>query len=113
MKEWRMVSAILDGKPLADHMIPFVRRVTVGDETTVYAGGEVLMAFRWKTEYDRYIDYEVIAGPHEGKTQLGIYEETGPDLKICMADPGKDRPSDFASGRGLSLTVWRALHGQS
>ncbi len=34
------------------------------------------------------------------ETMLGIYELTGDTLKICLADPGGDRPKEFASPKG-------------
>jgi hypothetical protein len=35
---------------------------------------------------------------------LGIYELSGDELKICLADPGADRPKEFASAKGSKAT---------
>jgi uncharacterized protein (TIGR03067 family) len=39
-------------------------------------------------------------GKAKDKTWLGIYELDGDSLKICLAEPGKDRPDDFTSKEG-------------
>ena len=51
----------------------------------------------------------VYAGASVGESQAGIAELTGDTLKVCMAAPGKPRPSDFSSkaGDGRSYTTWR------
>jgi uncharacterized protein (TIGR03067 family) len=42
-------------------------------------------------------------------TVKGIYELKGDELKICIAPPGQDRPTEFASkaGSGHILMVWK------
>jgi hypothetical protein len=78
--EWAMVSAVLDGKPLAPNMVAWCKRITSGGVTT-----------------------------NKGQAQAGIYRMDGDDLEICVAAPGDPRPSTFASaaGDGRSYTAWR------
>ena len=103
-----MVSGILDGSPLDDASKVWVRRVTTGNQTTVYAGPQVMMAFEFAADpATKHIDYKNTAGAQKGKTQLGIYDWEGGQLKICMAAPGQDRPARFEPGKGLSLTIWK------
>jgi uncharacterized protein (TIGR03067 family) len=41
----------------------------------------------------KQIDFKYVK---DGKTQLAIYELSGDDLKLCIAESGKERPSIFA-----------------
>ena len=110
--EWRMVSAIMDGKPMDKSMVKWVKRVTQGNQSTVYAGPQVMMKVEFTSDSSntpKTIDYINTAGSHKGKTQLGIYEFEGELLKICVAAPGAGRPTEFRStpGDGGTLTVWK------
>ena len=46
------------------------------------------------------IDFISTEGPDKDKTHKGIYSLKGDELKICMADPEKDRPKDLTAGKG-------------
>jgi uncharacterized protein (TIGR03067 family) len=109
--EWLMVSGILDGKPLDKSMVKWVKRVTQGNTTTVYAGPNVMMQAEFAfddSQTPQTIDYRNTAGSHKGKTQLGIYEFADGVLKICMAAPGAERPRRFdAPPKDGTLTVWK------
>jgi uncharacterized protein (TIGR03067 family) len=43
------------------------------------------------------------------QTLLGIYELKGDEFKVCLAEPGKDRPKEFsaAQGSGQMILVWK------
>ena len=110
--EWRMVSAVFDGQPLADDMVKWCTRTTRGDNTVVMAGPQTMVNARFTLDRSNRpgaIDYVNLHGSAKGKTQLGIYELDGDRLSICMAPPGKPRPTAFESTArdGRSLTVWR------
>jgi uncharacterized protein (TIGR03067 family) len=50
------------------------------------------------------LDFTYTEGKNKGQTH-GIYSLKGDGLKICMADPGKDRPKDFTAGKGSGHTL--------
>jgi uncharacterized protein (TIGR03067 family) len=109
---WTMVSGVMDGKALEPSIVQWVRRLTQGNLTTVLAGPTVMLKAEFTldpTHSPPAIDYNVVAGSHKGKTQLGIYEFEGALLKIHMARPGAQRPSAFKSvkGDGGTYTVWK------
>lgn len=109
--EWRMVSGVMGGQPMADDAVKWVKRVTEGRRTSVHAGPQVLMAFEFTSDpakSPKTIDYVHTAGAHKGKTQLGVYELAAGRLTILMAAPGEPRPTrlDAAPGRSGTLTVW-------
>jgi uncharacterized protein (TIGR03067 family) len=110
--EWSMVSGVMDGQPMDKSVTQWVKRVTRGNQTTVYAGPRVTMSFEFSsdsTSSPKSIDYCNTAGANLGKTQYGIYEFEGGRLKICVAAPGAARPTQFESapGGGATLTVWK------
>jgi len=109
--EWQMVSGVMDGQPMSEDTTKWVKRVTQGRRTTVYAGPHVMMAFEFTCETStspRTIDYTHTSGVHMGKTQLGIYEFAADRLTILVAAPGEPRPTrlDAAPDKGSTQTVW-------
>jgi len=108
--EWSMVSGSADGQPMPDEMRKQMKRVCKGDETTTTMSGQVF--FKAKITIDpskkpKTIDYQMTEGFTKGKTQLGIYELEGDTFKSCFAKPGADRPTDFTSKTGLTLSTWK------
>ena len=110
--EWSMVSGIMDGHPMDKSLVKWVKRVTQGNQTTVYAGPQVMMKFEFTTDSSKSpktIDYLNTAGSNKGKTQYSIYEFEGELLKIFVSAPGAARPTQFqpGPGDGGTLTVWK------
>jgi len=112
--EWKMVSGTLDGLPLDQQVVQQTKRVTRGNETTVYMGPQVYMNATFSVDPEatpKSIDYVHTQGPMKGQTQLGIDEVERDTLKISFAAPGQERPTDFTSkpGDGRTVTVWKRL----
>jgi uncharacterized protein (TIGR03067 family) len=110
--EWQMVSCIRDGYTLEPILVNSGRRIGRGGETITMFGQRVFMKARYTldaTQHPKTIDYAITAGASKGKTQYGIYEKDGELLRICYADPGQSRPSEFtsATGDGNTVTVWK------
>ena len=110
--DWEMVEGVLNGAVMADNMVQWCRRVTRGDVTSVVAGPQVILKARFSLDPSTTphgIDYVNLAGSNKGKAQKGILQLEGTTLKVCMAAPGKPRPTEFSSakGDGRSYTAWR------
>jgi uncharacterized protein (TIGR03067 family) len=110
--EWRMVSGIMDGQPMEKSLVKWVKRVTQGNQTTVFAGPQVMMKMEFTSDSSKSpktIDYVNTAGANKGKEQYGIYEFEGDLLKICVSAPDAARPTQFLStpGDGGMMTVWK------
>jgi uncharacterized protein (TIGR03067 family) len=110
--EWNLVSAVMDGKPMEDSMVSWVKRMTQGNQSTVTAGPQVMLKVEFTCDVSKSpkaIDYINLAGANKGKAQAGIYEFEGELLKFCVAAPGATRPKKFesAKGDGRALTVWK------
>jgi uncharacterized protein (TIGR03067 family) len=108
--EWAMVSAVMNGAPLAPDMVKYCTRVTRGGVTKIVAGGNTMLDASFALDVTLgHIDYVNRSGKQTGKSQAGIYELAGDVLRICTAAPGKPRPTDFTSikGDGRSFTEWQ------
>jgi uncharacterized protein (TIGR03067 family) len=110
--DWKMVSGVFNGKALADNMVEWCTRTTRGGLTTVMAGPQTMVKATFTLDTSTHphaIDYVNLAGSSKGKSQAGICEFAGGELRICMAAPGKPRPTAFASKPedGRSFTTWK------
>lgn len=110
--EWNLVSAVMDGTPMDQSMVKWVKRVTQGNQSTVTAGPQVMLKVEFtsdRSKSPRTIDYVNLAGANKGKAQAGIYEFEGELLRFCVAAPGTARPTKFESAKGddRTLTVWK------
>jgi uncharacterized protein (TIGR03067 family) len=109
--DWQAVSRVVDGTPFPDDDAQSMFRTVKGDQYTIFLFQKPLGKGKMKldaTKTPRAID-ALPEGP-AGKSGpiLGIYEISGDTLKMCFAQPGKERPKDFAckAGSGHNLTVW-------
>ena len=98
--EWRMVSGSMNGVPMEDSLVQWVKRVTQGNVSTVLAGPQVMLKVEFTcdpSQAPRAIDYLNLAGPHKGKKQQGIYRSLKADLARSFAcpAPGTARPTKF------------------
>jgi uncharacterized protein (TIGR03067 family) len=108
--EWRLVSGIMEGRPMDESVVKWVRRVSSGNRTEVYAGPQTIMKLDFTSDASqspKTIDYFNKAGANKGKTQRGIYEFDGTLLTICVSAPGDPRPAEFQPGKRGTLTVWK------
>lgn len=112
--DWQMISGVFDGQAMDQSAAQWVKRVTRGNQTIVYAGPQVMMKFDFHADAlksPKAIDYVNMAGANKGKAQLGIYEFDQERLTVCVAAPGAARPERFESvkGKGATLTVWKRV----
>lgn len=110
--EWQMTAGVLNGAAMSAEMVRWCKRITAGSVTTVMAGPQTMLKAAFTIDPSaspRRIDYENLEGPNARRKQAGIFRVDGDVLEICMAAPGKPRPSEFASskGDGRSYTSWR------
>jgi uncharacterized protein (TIGR03067 family) len=110
---WRGVSAERDGGEVPEER---VREETVafdGDRFTVRVGDEAVVEGTVKLDPSaepKAIDAAVSKGQDEGKTLLGIYELKADEFRICLAEAGGGRPTEFSAGKpagGRILEVFR------
>ena len=108
---WRVVSLEVDGNKSAEDD---AKKITVINEAdgkwAIEVEGKVIA--RGTSEIDpakkpRAVDLKVTEGDGKGQTALGIYEFGDDTRTVCLAQAGKDRPSEFSSkaGSGHILAV--------
>jgi uncharacterized protein (TIGR03067 family) len=51
------------------------------------------------------IDLTPAVGPNQDETSKGTYSVKGDELKICLAQPGADRPKDLTSKKDSGQTL--------
>jgi uncharacterized protein (TIGR03067 family) len=112
---WRVVALEVDGNKAAEED---ARKITVVNEAdgkwAIEVEGKVVA--RGTSEIDpskkpRAVTLTITEGQDAGKTVLGIYEFKDDTRKVCLAEPGKDRPTEFstAAGGGHILAVLKRV----
>jgi uncharacterized protein (TIGR03067 family) len=108
--DWAAVSMILDGMKYPDDEAQALFRTVKGDKYTVVRYDDPIGKWTFTldaTKKPRTIDVRK-DGDDKAPALLGIYEFDGDKFKLCIAAPGKDRPTEFTSkeGSGHTLSVW-------
>ncbi len=108
---WRIVSFEMEGTKADAEELKDSRLVLKGDKFTMSLGP---MSYGGTYQVDptkkpRTMDVTFTDGPDKGKTLLAIYELDGDIYKVCIAEPGKERPKEFTSakGSGCALEVFK------
>jgi uncharacterized protein (TIGR03067 family) len=104
--KWVLESLTRNGK--ADDAWKGAVREHAGDKYTMSKEGGKSVSGTMKVDADKKtIDMMPNEGTYKGKTLLGAYELDGDTLKICFAEPGKERPTKVADGDGLTVAVYK------
>ena|SRR5436305_7348248 len=109
---WRLVSGERNGEKLSDEDIKGVVRTFQGDSFEAKRDGRTLSKGKVKLDPSaKPKAVEVMATGRDGQevTIKGIYEIDGDMMKTCLAQPGRDRPKEFAAKEdsGHSYYVWK------
>jgi uncharacterized protein (TIGR03067 family) len=109
--KWQMVSMERDGKKLPDPLVKTYQRIVKGNKyrvTWVEDGQpevlDTIMAVDPRQE-PKAVDILLGNGWFKGKKRLGIYRIDGDTETVCLAQPGKARPTAFDSRQG-AIHVW-------
>jgi len=109
---WSMVSGQRDGQKLPQAFVQEAHRHAEGHVITITLGGQLFVQARVSVDASRSprtMDYLLLQGLHAGERQVGIYLWEGDDLRLCVAEPGRERPTGFAAERGSleTMALWR------
>jgi len=108
--EWVIVSGERNGMAIPQENLEGIKRTVKGDDFTVAKDGEVLSRGKYKLDASKKpktIDAMTKNEDGEEVTMQGIYEFEGDTYKVCLAQPGKPRPTEFKTSEnsGSTLTV--------
>jgi uncharacterized protein (TIGR03067 family) len=101
---WRIVTLEINGNKVMDgdaHKLSVLNGAD-GTWSLLSEGKEVAKgtnAFD-PTKKPKTIDFTITEGGGKGNMHLGIYELGEKTRKLCFAQPGKDRPTEFTSTPG-------------
>ncbi len=109
---WTCVSGVNDGKALPEDIVKQLKLTLTKDQYKTEKGQVLVFDGVYKIDAGqrpKHIDITAPEGEQAGKTSKGIYALEGDMLRMCYANPDKDRPKDFESklGSGATLVVWK------
>ena len=111
---WRAVSVERDGKAAPGEALKeLVMTRDVSGKVVIRRREMVVLESMVKkldpSKKPKTIDMEQVVGEHKGKIIQGIYEIDGDTLRVCLAQPGKERPTEFSAKAGSSnaLAVYK------
>lgn len=112
---WQAVSAEANGNKVSEEDAKKIVVINKEDGTwTLEVEGKVVAKGTSKidpTKKPKTIDLTETEGEDKGKTFLGIYEVKKDSRKVCLAESGKERPTEFSSkpGSGHVLAVFKRV----
>ena len=110
---WRVILLQVDGELADEKEAKKIIVVNAPDgRWTVVADGEKIGTGTSQidpTKKPKTIDFTPTEGVEKGKVLLGIYEIKENCRKLCYAEAGKDRPTEFSSkpGSGHVLVIFQ------
>ena len=109
--DWAAVSMIHDGHKVPDDDVQSLFRTMKGDQYTVFLFKKVIGKGTFKLDASKKpktIDLQPASAAAKIQPILGIYEFDGDTWKICYANPGKERPTEFTAKEesGHTLAMW-------
>jgi uncharacterized protein (TIGR03067 family) len=108
---WQLVSAVNDGKQTPEEVVKKIRVVIKGSKHTVYFGDDAVVKDIPFTIDPSRNPKTVVDTLPDGKQIKGIYKLDGDALTSCVAEAGKEGPTEFASkpGSGHALRVFKRV----
>jgi uncharacterized protein (TIGR03067 family) len=109
--DWMVASMVTGGAKVPEDEAQALFRSVTAQRYTVSRYRKVIGAGTFKIDArnsPKTIDSSPTGPADQVKSILGIYEFDGKRLKICNAQPGKPRPTNFEAqlGSGHTLIVW-------
>jgi uncharacterized protein (TIGR03067 family) len=97
--DWKKVATVVAGVEERTTPGAGIEMTVRGESLTIRAPG-VLQECKLNvdaTKTPKAMDATGSGRDDGGRTTLAIYEVVGDELRVCSAEPGKDRPTEFSS----------------
>ena len=105
---WLVVSLVEEGKVVPAKDIEILEVVIAKDVITVLEKGKAVVHDTIKldpTKTPKTIDFTHVSGDDKGKTEPGIYVFEKDQLKICLNEKAKERPTAFEGKETVTYSV--------
>src|ERR1043166_493630 len=110
---WVLVAGKRDGKKFTEEQVKKTKLFIQGDtfripESSVATSEDGTINID-PNKKPKQMNATTGSGSDKGKTWQGIYELGADNYKVCLAPPGKDRPTEFSSKAGSEhlFQVWK------
>jgi uncharacterized protein (TIGR03067 family) len=100
---WHVVSFKDNGNDMPADAVNDLKVVITGDKYLARLEGKDALAWTYKldpTKKPKTLDITFLTGRKQGQTAPGIYSLEGDTFTICGAEPGQERPTEFAAKPG-------------
>jgi uncharacterized protein (TIGR03067 family) len=105
---WIVVSLVEEGKAVPAKETEILEYVISKDVFTVYEKGKIVVQDQIKldpTKTPKTIDFTHLVGDDKGKSELAIYVFEKDQLKLCINEKAKERPTVFDGKETQSYSV--------
>jgi uncharacterized protein (TIGR03067 family) len=111
---WRVVSLQINGNKASAEDVRKITVINHAETWVIQVEGDEAARGTSKidpTKKPKTIDFTPTKGSDQGKVFLGIYAIEGNSRKLCFAEPGKARPTEFVSkpGREHCLVIFERV----
>lgn len=111
---WKAMVYRIEDKETPAAIAQSITRTVAGDRVVWKREGKSFAATRLEIDPKQsppWIDVIPEGGPWKGKKVHGIYRWKDEKLELCMAPPGKPRPSEWDSpaGSGISIMIFEKV----
>ena len=107
---WRPISAENNGNKTPEEILKEIRWVRDADgKWAMQRDDKTVLEWTVRkidtTKKPKTIDLEVTLGSHQGQAYRGIYELDGDTLRVCLAMPESERPTEFSGRKGSNSAL--------
>jgi uncharacterized protein (TIGR03067 family) len=111
---WVLVSGEVEGKALGEAEIEGGKLVIKGEKWTLTMGDGEPSSGTQKLDSakkPKTIDVVATSGANKGDAYVGIYDHTGDEFRVALAQPGKPRPESLTAKTGPAqwLHLWKRV----
>jgi uncharacterized protein (TIGR03067 family) len=106
---WIMMTEEDQGRKLPEEKLQTRFRLVIKDAKWTLKENQGPEMKQWKVKLDatrrpKQGDFTYLFGNNKGRVSFGIYELKGDTLRLCIAEPGENRPTRF-EGKGKNTLI--------
>jgi uncharacterized protein (TIGR03067 family) len=113
--KWVAVSTEYEGHRWLSTERRVTPRVEVREDSLTINNGQLAYPMRYTLDARKspaHIDLVYTDGSDKGKSVKGLYELKGDSLKLCVAQPGEERPKALATKPGETFMLYNLVRSK-